>query len=82
MPIQRRHEPYLCQGFMGEIDSKWARMITYYALKHGVSLVCPFFTGKFVRYTDDPTAWNEALLKGNRTPPFYEYQKLASEFQR
>ncbi len=65
---------------MKSIDVKWVKVITYYAQKHNVKLISPFFTGKFVYYGTNPAEFESALEGGQRTPVFSEFKNLVSEF--
>jgi len=61
-------------------DLKWLRVITYYAIMHNMKVVVPFYTGKFISYSNDPTIFQTILYNGTRTPVFYEYQNIVTEF--
>ena len=63
-------------------DTKWLRVMIYYAINHNMKMFIPFFTGKFIIYTDSETEFESALYAGTRTPVFYEYQTLVTEYQQ
>lgn len=67
------------QEYMKPIDAKWVRAMTYYAEKHNMKAIVPFYTGKFVYYGADPAGFRSALAKGERMPVFYEYKKIIEE---
>lgn len=72
-------------------DSKWMWIITYYAQKHNVEAVEPFFTNYFIlypsynpfiyeqQYVDD---YKTALYEGKRTPTFYAFKDVIEEVKR
>lgn len=62
-------------------DIKWLRVITYFAINHNIKMYIPFFTGKFIIYTDDKTEFESALYSNVRTPVFTEYQNIIMEYQ-
>ncbi len=62
-------------------DLKWLRVLIYYAINHNIKVYIPFFTGKFVYYTDNQTELESALYSNNRTPVFTEFQNLVEEYQ-
>ncbi len=66
--------------FMKPIDAKWVRVLTYYAQRHNMKAIVPFYTGKFVYYGTDPKELQSALNSGQRTPVFYVYKDVVSEF--
>ena len=65
--------------FMEQIDTKWIRVMAYYAQTHDVKAIVPFFSGKFIYYGTDPQDFVSALDSKKRTPVFYEYRKLIEE---
>ncbi len=67
------------QEFMKPIDAKWVRVMTYYAQRHNMKAIVPFYTGKFVYYGTDPKEFQSALNAGSRMPIFYEYKDVISE---
>lgn len=46
-----------------------------------MKVITPFFTGKFVAYTDKPTEFKSALDKEQRTPAFYAYKSVIEEIR-
>lgn len=72
-------------------DARWMWVITYYAQKHDVEAVEPFFTNYFIlypdynpyedeqRYVDD---YKTALYEGRRTPTFYAFKDVIVEVKR
>ena len=70
------------QPFMMSIDAKWLRLMTYYAQKHNMTVIVPFFTGKFVAYTDNAEDFIKDLNNNERTPVFYEYKNLIQEYSK
>lgn len=62
-----------------QIDAKWLRLMAYYAQKHNVKGIVPFFTGKFVYYGMSPIEFKSALNSGERTAVFYAYKSLIEE---
>lgn len=69
------------QEFMKTIDSKWIQVITYYGQMHNMKVITPFFTGKFVKYTDDSSLFISALNNNERTLVFITYKNLIQEFK-
>lgn len=69
------------QEFMEPIDAKWVRVISYYAQRHNMKVVTPFFTGKFIAYTEDPNVFMGSLNSENRTPVYQTYKDLIREFK-
>jgi len=67
--------------FMKDIDSKYTESITYYCLNNGIINYSPYFTGKFIIYSEDINAGTQALINKDRTPIFYKYQQLIMEYQ-
>jgi hypothetical protein len=72
-------------------DAKWMRFITYYAQKHNIEAVEPFFTNYFILYPDYDPYLNEekyikdykkALYDGKRTPTFYELEDVIKEVKQ
>lgn len=70
------------QEYMKPIDAKWIQVITYYAMRHNMKAITPFYTGKFVIYTDDPIEFEAALNNNNRTPTFQSYVNIIQEFKK
>jgi len=70
------------QEYMKPIDAKWIRVITYYALRHNMKVITPFFTGKFVVYTENPAEFKSALDSGQRTVVFHAYKSVIEEFRK
>jgi hypothetical protein len=62
-----------------QIDAKWIRVLTYYAQKHSMQAIVPFFTGKFVYYGSNSVEFLTALQNGQRTASFYGYQSVIQE---
>jgi hypothetical protein len=52
---------------MEPVDAIWIQIMSYYAQRHNMKVVTPFYTGKFVAYTEDPNVFANALNNGNRT---------------
>lgn len=69
------------QEFMRPIDAEWVQIIAYYAQKHNMRVIVPFFTGKFVSYTDNPDTLMDNLNNNERTPVFISYKELIQEFK-
>ncbi|MFH1127238.1 MAG: alpha-amylase family glycosyl hydrolase [archaeon] len=67
------------QEFMKPIDAKWVRVLTYYAQRHNMKAIVPFYTGKFVYYGTDPKELQSTVDAGERTLVFYEYQAIIEE---
>ncbi|MCK4533237.1 fibronectin type III domain-containing protein [bacterium] len=63
-----------------QIDGKWIKVMAYYAVKHNMKAITPFFTGKFVYYGSNPVEFKSALDSGQRTTVFYAYKELINEF--
>jgi len=84
----REGNPYFHEPFIAPLDANWMRVIVYYAQRHGVEGVSPFFTGKFVCYpaTADPEErlrrFRQALERGARTALFYAYREVIAEVHR
>ena len=53
--------------------------MTYYAQKHEMGAIVPFFTGKFVYYGNDQKEFISAINSGKRTEAFYEYKSIIDE---
>ncbi len=62
-------------------DTKWIRIMIYYAINHNMKMYIPFFSGKFIIYTDSETEFTNALYSNTRTPLFTEYQNLTIEYK-
>ncbi len=69
------------QEFMKTIDSKWIQVMTYYGQMHNMKVISPFFTGKFVSYSDNSTVFISALNNNERTQVFTTYQNMTQEFK-
>lgn len=69
------------QEFMKPIDAEWVQIIAYYAQKHNMKVIVPFFTGKFVSYTDNPDTLTANLNNNERTPVFFSYKELIQDFK-
>ncbi len=69
------------QEFMEPIDAKWIRVISYYAQMHNMKVVTPFFTGKFIAYTEDTNVFMDSLNGENRTPVYQTFKDLIQEFK-
>ncbi|MBU4339058.1 hypothetical protein KKD57_05925, partial [Patescibacteria group bacterium] len=67
--------------FMKPIDAKWIRLMAYYAQKHNMSAIAPFYTGKFVYYGSDQNEFVSALNNKQRTPAFEEYKSVIEEIR-
>ncbi len=67
--------------FMKPIDAKWIQLMTYYAQKHNMSAIVPFYTGKFVYYGSDQNELVSALNNKQRTPVFYAYKSVIEEIR-
>lgn len=76
------------------MDSKWIRVIAYYAQNHNMEAIEPFFTNSFILYPGyDPTTYDgklkptqryihdfkTALYEGKRTPTFYAFKDVIKE---
>ncbi len=71
---------YISEKAMNEnIDAKWIRLMVYYAEKHNMKGIVPFFTGKFVYYGTDPIEFKSALDRKQRTAAFYSYKSIIEE---
>ncbi len=70
------------QDFMKPIDAKWIRLLTYYAQRHNMKTIVPFYTGKFIYYGEDSIELEDTLNMGNRTPIFYEYKSVIEEYSK
>lgn len=75
---------YFNEPFIAPLDAKWLKSMVYYAQKHNIKGVSPFFTGKFISYpSSDKDKWkNNFLLDFNankRTLPFYIYKDIIRE---
>lgn len=68
--------------FMQPIDAKWIQLMVYYAQKHKMGAIVPFYTGKFVYYGFDQNEFVSALNNKERTPAFYAYKNAISEFNQ
>lgn len=68
--------------FMKPIDAKWVRVLTYYAQRHNMNAIVPFYTGKFVYYGTDPNELLSAINAGSRTPVFYAYKSIIEEVRK
>ncbi|VVB84495.1 Uncharacterised protein [uncultured archaeon] len=64
------------QTFMEPVDAKWIQVISDYAIRHNMKVVVPFYTGKFVAYTDDSNVFLKDLNNNDRTPVFQTYKDL------
>jgi len=62
-------------------DVKWIRMMIYYAINHNMKMYIPFFTGKFIVYTDNQSDFETALYSNVRTPVFIEFRNIVMEYQ-
>jgi len=62
-------------------DVKWIRVMIYYAMNHNMKMYVPFFTGKFIVYTDNQSDFETALYSNVRTPVFTEFQNIVMEYQ-
>jgi|GEM_PF-677882 len=73
-------------------DSRWTRVITYFAQKHKVELVEPFYSTQFILYPGYMAAsednkpipqyihdFKTDLAEGRRTPTFCAYKKVIEE---
>mgnify|MGYP003883524957 CR=1 FL=1 len=70
-----------------DINSKWIRVMTYFAQNHNIKMMSPFFTEQFV-YCNEKCGkpleeqFNEmikAIEHNERTPTFYVYKDLIKE---
>ncbi len=68
------------QEFMKYMDAKYVKVMAYYANLNNVSIYSPFYTGQFVYYGENPNEFKSALDSGQRTPVFYAYKDVISEF--
>lgn len=75
-------------------DSRWVKVITYYAQNHNVDLVEPFYSTQFILYPgymacgedDNPVPqyihdFRTALSEGRRTPTFYAFKDVIREIK-
>ncbi|MBU4141378.1 hypothetical protein KKE99_00700, partial [Patescibacteria group bacterium] len=67
------------EEYMKPIDAKWIRLMAYYAQKHNMSGIVPFFTGKFVYYGSEQNEFVSALNNKQRTPAFHAYKAVIEE---
>ncbi|MFH1048187.1 MAG: hypothetical protein V1732_00810 [Patescibacteria group bacterium] len=67
--------------FMKPIDAKWIQLMAYYAQKHNMSAIVPFYTGKFVYYGNNQNEFVSALNSNQRTPAFYAYKSVIEEIK-
>lgn len=67
--------------FMKPIDAKWIQLMAYYAQKHNMSAIAPFYTGKFVYYGNDQNEFVSALNNKQRTPAFEAYKSVVEEIK-
>ncbi len=67
--------------FMKTIDSKWIQVITYYGQMHNMKVITPFFTGKFVEYTDDSSLFISSLNNNEHTQVYTSFKNLIQEFK-
>ncbi|MCG2811454.1 MAG: hypothetical protein L6428_08345, partial [Candidatus Aminicenantes bacterium] len=67
--------------FMKPIDAKWIQLMAYYAQKHNMSAIVPFFTGKFVYYGSEQNEFVSALNNKQRTPAFEAYKSVIEEIR-
>lgn len=67
--------------FMKPIDAKWIRLMVYYAQKHNMSAIVPFYTGKFIYYGSDQNELVSALNSKQRTPAFESYKSVIEEIR-
>lgn len=78
---------YFNRPFMADLDAKWLKVITYYAEKHNIKGISPFFTGKFISYPSSSSREEQKnnLLRdfkaNNRTLPFYAYKEAINEIK-
>jgi hypothetical protein len=64
------------------LDAKWMTAMTYYAQKHDMDGVVPYFSLKFVSYFPEGGATEDAkqaIDEGKRTQIFYTYQNVIQE---
>ncbi len=62
------------------LDAKWIRVLYYFAIRINAQGIAPFFTDLFASYQTPPQDATLLLSYfGNRTPAFYEFQKIILE---
>ncbi|MFH1157307.1 MAG: hypothetical protein V1721_00235 [Pseudomonadota bacterium] len=67
--------------YMKPVDAKWVRAMGYYAQRHNMKAVVPFFTGKFFYYGRDPAELRAALERKDRTSAFHEFKSMTGAAQ-
>jgi hypothetical protein len=76
-------DPECWEPYTETLDSKWMKVVTYYAQRHGITNVNPFWSDKFVSsdvlFTENPTEYQQALRNRDRTITFCAYNEAIAE---
>jgi len=78
-----QNTPGFNEGWRQGLDAKWLRLMAYYAQRHDMNGIVPFFTVKFIAYFDPETITprdvENAFAEERRTEVFYAYREVINE---